>query len=444
MANNIVTVVVTQTVAAAPVTLQQTGALVSQGGTALTPGTTAFLTQESDLVVSAAKTIAAATWSANVATITTSAAHGWPLGGVFLATITGMLPAGYNGTFEITPTTTTQFTYALVTNPGSATAYGTVIPASVAELESMVTTFFANGNATGVYVLELGANSPSAGVTALVSYINNNLGVPPSGQAMGQGYRYLVPREWDALTAFENILENYDGDSALTYFHVTTTTGTYEAYAGHKCVMTWVEAPSIPSTEFSAAADFYVALNYAPSSVNKVPPNSNAFIDGVTPYPLVGNQTLLGQLKTAFVNVVGTGAQGGISNKTVSGGYMMDGNILNYWYSVDYVQLNMAQNLANEVINGSNNPVNPLFYDQNGVNRLEGRGQSTMNTAVQVGLALGPVTVSAVSFTDWVTANPETYPAGQYGGISTVFTPQGGFQTITVNVQVSNIPILGG
>ena len=47
MANNIVQVNVTQTIAPSPSTLQRTGALVTQGGTTLTPGTTQLLTQES-------------------------------------------------------------------------------------------------------------------------------------------------------------------------------------------------------------------------------------------------------------------------------------------------------------------------------------------------------------------------------------------------------------
>ena len=46
---NIVNVEVSQQVAAAPSTLQRTGAFISQGATTLTPGTVQLLTTENDL-----------------------------------------------------------------------------------------------------------------------------------------------------------------------------------------------------------------------------------------------------------------------------------------------------------------------------------------------------------------------------------------------------------
>jgi type IV pilus assembly protein PilY1 len=60
--------------------------------------------------------ISTASWSANVATITTSAAHGFAVGNQ--ASVTGVTPNGYNGTFAVTAVpSTTQFQYALTTAP---------------------------------------------------------------------------------------------------------------------------------------------------------------------------------------------------------------------------------------------------------------------------------------------------------------------------------------
>lgn len=36
--------------------------------------------------------------------------------------------------------------------------------------------------------------------------------------------------------------------------------------------------------------------------------------------------------------------------------------------------INLEMDLANEVINGSNTTVNPLYYEQNGIDRLQRRG----------------------------------------------------------------------
>jgi hypothetical protein len=303
----------------------------------------------------------------------------------------------------------------------------------VGVLTSMVTTFFAQGSGVGVYVLELGEASVATNVAALATYITANPGTI---------YRWLVPRNWDGVAAFLALLTTFNGQTARTYFHVTSTVGTYAAYTAlQKAAMVWIEAPTVGATEFSAAADFYVALNYSPSASNKVPPNAFAFLFGVTPYPIPGNNALFNSLKAAGINIVGTGAEGGISTAIAFWGTMMDKTDLSYWYSVDWVQINVQQAVTNEVINGSNNPQNPLYYDQNGINRLAGRAQATMNSGISFGLALAPAILTATSFVDYTTANPADYAAGTYNGLAVTYTPNRGFKSITFNVQVSNIPL---
>jgi hypothetical protein len=59
-----------------------------------------------------------------VATATTTAPHGLTTGDY--VTLTGFTPAAYNGSFYITVTSTTQFTYTMLTDPaGPATVIGT-------------------------------------------------------------------------------------------------------------------------------------------------------------------------------------------------------------------------------------------------------------------------------------------------------------------------------
>lgn len=58
-----------------------------------------------------------------------------------------------------------------------------------AELQTMGTTFFAQGSSVGVYVLELGTQASGvAGIEALQTWITNNPGI---------FYAYLVPASWD-------------------------------------------------------------------------------------------------------------------------------------------------------------------------------------------------------------------------------------------------------
>lgn len=457
MPNPIVTVNVSVTNPPAPNTLQQKGAFISQGATTLDEGTTQLLQSMDDLtsILTGAKALSSLAWSGGTVTATTTSAHGFPNGDTITLTIAGATPAAYNGTFPATITGATTFTYALVSDPGSETVPGTYLPEDVAELVAMATTFFAQGSNTAVSVLELGAGTAAEGITALTTYMTGN---------KNAFYAYLVPRNWADEASFVTYCGTFTADTAKQYFWVTATTGNYASFANLKSVVCWVEAPNIPLTEFSAAADFYVTLNYKPSSTNKVPPNSFAFLSGVTAYPVAGsaNQTTLTALANAGVNVVGTGAEGGLSNTLVAYGTMMDKTPFNVWYSIDNVQINLDTDLANEVISGSNNTLNPLYYDQPGINRLQTRAGSTMASEISWGLAVGQlvqtqlpiadfianynaglyasqVVVNAEPFVTYTAENPDDYAQGKYGGLTAVYTPQRGFRQIIFNLLAVNV-----
>jgi hypothetical protein len=445
MANNIVTINVSQTQAPLPSTLQQTGALISQGGTSLVSGTYQLLTQLSDLtaITATSLSIVTATWTTNVATYTTSIPHGFTTGDTIKLTTLGFTPAGYNlVNTTATITGASAFTMPITSNPGSMTVAGSYTPADVAELTAMATTFFAQGSTTSVYVLELGAGSPADGVQTLNTFIMNN---------PATFYAYLMPRGWAGETTFVTFASNFAAPTKMTYFFVTMTTGNYGNWTVTplKCVFSLVEAPTVAAaaltgtaTEFSLAAAFYKWLNYLPSPINQVTPMAFSYQYGVTAYPPVGNQALFTSLKTYGVNYIDTGAEGGITNTILKWGTTMDVREATYWYSVDWVQINIHLALANEIINGSNNPINPLYYDQQGVDRLTARAQATMNEAITDGLALSPATVVAVPFYFYVTNNPSDYRTGTYNGLAVTYTPKRGFTSITFNINVTDFIVI--
>lgn len=459
MANSIVTLNVTQTIGATPSKLQRTGVFISQGGTTLTTGSQSLLTQLSDLtsILAGSKAITTMVLATGVVTVTTTAPHGFPSGDTLPAVIAGVTPAAYNGTQTITVTGASTFTFPITGTPGAVTVQGTVTDIDVSELLAMATTFFAQGSNVAVYVLELGEGNPAQGVTALTTFMTAN---PLTF------YSYLVPREWAGEPTFLSLIASFESDTAKQYFFVTPTTSNYTNFTAlMKCVYWEVEAPTIPILEFSLAATFYVTLNYNPSSTNQVPPLCFAFVFGVTPYPLPSNSALLTAIKAAGGNYVTTGAEGGISDAMIKWGTTADGNPFNYWYSVDWMQINADQAISNAIINGSNNSLAPLYYDQQGINRLQIVVQSLAAQGVSNGLALGPVTattlapadfvtfltsgnapigviVNAVPFNTYVTQNPLDYPAGKYGGLSMAYTPARGFTSIVFNLNVSNfVPV---
>ena len=455
MSQNIVQVNVSQTVPPAPSQLQRTGALISQGGTTKAAQTLTLITQLADLtaISSTAKAITSMVLSTGVVTVTTTAPHGWTNADVIPVVIAGVTPAAYNGNVTATITGASTFTYPLGGSPGSVTVQGTVLLESEVELLSMATTFFAQGSSQSVYVLELGEGNATEGVAALTTWLTAN---------PGRIYSYLVPREWDAVSSYLTLLGNYDSTTSKTYFFTTTTTGTYTSYTAlMKACFALVEAPVIPSTEFTCAAPFWKSLSYAPSSTNRVPPIAFSYLFGVTPYPTQGNTAILQSLRTANINVVGTGSEGGISTAILLWGHVLDGNPFNYWYSAYWAQINLEQDLANEVINGSNSTLAPLYYDQNGIDRLQNRASATLGNAITYGLALGTVVttqlpasvfatnfenglyagklaINAEPFNVYTAENPNDYAIGTYGGLAAVYTPARGFEQIIFNLNLTN------
>jgi len=436
---NIVNVIVKQQVASAPSKLQQTGAFVSQGATTLAAGTYQLLTQLSDLttILKSANAISSITWASSVVTVTTTTAHGIPTGDILQGIISGVLVSGstanaYNGTYTITSTGTYTLTYALASNPGTATvvASSTFSLEDTQELLAMGTTFFAQGSTTPVYVLELGVGTPAQGVTALEAFITSST---------FKFYSYLLPQTWNTESTAVAMANQYTSTTAQTYFYVTTTLATYTTWAGIKSVLATLQTPTAPVTEFDAAAIFWTTLSYNPSASNLANPLEYSFVYGVTSYSTLTN-TQQTALLAAGVNYIYTGSQGQISNTLIEGGTFMDLNTFNYWYAVDWLAINVAISLSAAIINGSNSSTNPLYYNQAGINALQKVAQATTNNGIAFGLILSPASVGAIPFNTYVTQNPSDYAAGIYKGLSLTFVPQRGFSSITIYLTASNIP----
>lgn len=369
------------------------------------------------------------------------------------------------------------------------------------ELKDMGTTFFAQGSAVGVYVLELGtATDADAGVAALTTWLTNNPGVfyaflvpadwgdtldevgsvtitnggtgytsaptvtfsaPTSGTTAtgtatiqngvvvsvtitdpGSGYTTAPTVTFSAptsgttaagtanLVSAMNILaSDYANPNSQVYFFITDVTADASLYEPSKSAFVYVNGPTAPSTEFGTAAPFYQWLVNNPNSDNRLAPMGFRFLYGVTPWVKSSNATNINTILTAYGNLTLTGAEGGISTASLFKGTLGDGSQASAWYGMDWLQIQIKQALANLIINGSNsNP--PLLYDQAGINTLRAKAQSVANTAVTNGCVLS-ATVSAVPFSTYSTNNPSDYKAGIYNGLSCTAVFQNGFESIT-------------
>jgi hypothetical protein len=195
MANTITPTIVnlTAVVTEAPVPsqLQQSGAIISVGGTILTPGTYQYCGNMAAInaISATSYAITSLTWASSTVTATVASGILPSIGTAFTTNITNAVPSGYNGTYIATVASTTTFTYALASNPGTETTPGDFTISGSSSITYPATSFFAQGTAVGVYVLELGdITGTDAQIAALNTWIQTNPGI---------FYAYLVPAAWD-------------------------------------------------------------------------------------------------------------------------------------------------------------------------------------------------------------------------------------------------------
>lgn len=438
MSYNIVTVNVSQTIGATPSNLQQMSAVLSFGATFQEAGKPVLLTQPSDIsdLVNnpiSSLTAEAASFGSDFTLVLpfTNSINRDP-GSEVQITIQKCSPNAWNGTYlaTVVDSKTLSWTVPGSTLDGQATTVGTFSLIGSDDLVTAVDTFFAQGNSVGTYLLELGYQDdlPKNEVAALKTYMQ---------EPLKRFYAYLVPENWKANADFINLAKLYTANEAKQYFFVLEDTpddtNYVTPYAGIKSIIAMAD-DTYPVTNAAAAA-MWNLVSASPSEINKVPPMAFRYLQAVNAN--AAKASILTTMVKQNINYVDTGAEGGISNTMLVKGVTSDGNDMTYWYSVDWVQINVDMMLANAVINGSNNPINPLYYNQDGIDRLQQVAQGVFNTGVSYGLVNGQTPVNAVPFKTYVKNNPNDYGIGRYAGLSATYTPMRGFVEIIFNINVT-------
>ncbi|ECC3814916.1 hypothetical protein AIE71_03110 [Salmonella enterica subsp. enterica] len=441
MGFNIVTVNVSQTIGAIPADLQQRSAVLSFGSSLQEPGKPVLITRDkeiSELVKNAIGSLIAApvAKSSGSVNVTMTLPEGVTIGrdnaSEVKITVSGCSPDQWNGSFTATVTDNSTLTWTIADSQltGSPVTLGQFSIDGSENLVTAVNTFFAQGNSVGTYLLELGVQK--SGVSAEIAALKTWMEDP-----LKRFYAYLVPQAWDGNTDFITLAKLYTANEAKQYFFVLTKTppdtSYVSPYAGIKSIVATAD-DTYPATNAAASA-LWNFVSASPSEINKVPPMAFRYLQAVNAHK--GKNSILTTMTKQKINYVDTGAEGGISNTILVKGVTSDGNDMTYWYSVDWVQINVDMQLANTVINGSNNPINPLYYNQDGVDRLQQVAQGVFNTGVSYGLVNGKPVVNAVPFRQYIKANPNDYGIGRYAGLSASYTPMRGFVEIIFNINVT-------
>lgn len=318
-------------------------------------------------------------------------------------------------------TNLTDGSYQLITSVSDFTA---IASTASGEVYNCVNSFYQQGEGS-VYVLELGAGATLS--DALNTYIQAN---PKTF------YAYLLGASAASDSGLVTMAKNYVNQNSMTYFFLDCTYAQAQTFANIKSVATFIPSPSAVATEIDAGGAFYELINANPNSTKKLAPFAFRYMYGKTPWAEKGNAAQFARMKSLFANFIGTGAQGGVSEDILFWGYFMDGKPMSYWYAVDWVQIHLAQDLAYEIITGSNNTTNPLIYDQRGITRLQARALSTLSNGVNYGCIISSPTVAAVDFGTYIAANPTDYSTGTYNGLSATIEPMRGFEQITFYLNV--------
>ncbi len=438
----IVNLTATVTAEPTPSQLQQSGALVSVGGTTLTIGTYQYCGSLST-VISLLQTTGTGNYAELLNMATTHFAQG---NGVGLY----LLELGYNADIV----TQIQSLQTWITdNPGMFYAYLTPVDwDTLSEEVGSITVGAGTYTYTSAPTVTITAAS-GAGVTATATATINSAGQVTAITITNPGYypnqtaptatlsvatTGTAPLLTVNMANAQNVLAaNYESPTGKTYFFVTTTQSGLASYAANKAIVAMVDAPSAPSTEFTAAEAFYQLLVNNPSAATPLAPMAYRYAYGVTGWPQSGQNTAITNILSDFGNIILSGAEGGISELCLFKGTTMDGTQMSWWYGIDWFQIQVKQALAAAILNGSNNNP-PLLYDQNGINTLQKIAQNVANSAVEFGCALS-ASVTATPFGTYTTENPTNYQAGIYDGLSATVVGQNGFLTITFKLDAVQI-----
>lgn len=356
------------------------------------------------------------------------------------------MPAPASPTVTVTadsPSTLPEDTYytqiAYLNADGTIGQLSPVVTSDVtaADTDSLVVTSPSALTGATAYLVYMGTSSSAL-------YLQNSA----AGTAIGTNYTQAAPIETTTgtSTTLADLGNQLSGNTAKTFFCVNTSVTNCAAYgvmgansvwAGYKAMIAVAPSPSAQAGEFTAAAWLYNIVVNNPGAANKLAPLQYRYLFGVTPWPATGYSANLQTLANYGANWVGTGAEGGIGQNCIFKGTTSSLVQISEWYGMDWAGINTDQALANAIINGSNsNP--PLEYDQHGINTLAETAQQEIDDAIAFG-CLQSGTVSAVSFANYYQQNPGDYPQGIYNGLSCSAVGQAGFLNITFNLNVSGL-----
>ena len=305
--------------------------------------------------------------------------------------------------------------------------------------------YFGQNNAGSAIVLETtGADVPAA-VANLATYITT---------ANKRVYKYSVPNTFYNEATFATLVGTYTGLalSSSQYFssEINTTPlpsvdPIFAAFKDKRNYMGFFPSPTITEAVDGAITGILASPVYNVSATNLFTQVSNKLCNNITPNDTLPKATYidLAENNVIWVQTVAT-------QVVVAGGTYLDNTGWEYYYSSDLLQFNMENAVQQALINGANNPLQRIAYDNAGVLTLKSVIEGSVRNLVAAGGAtdfgtgldvnnviVGSGEINYIPYAIYRRDNYVNYTEGKYDAYSLAIDITRFILQVTINIQLN-------
>lgn len=302
-------------------------------------------------------------------------------------------------------------------------------PATATEFSKSIQGYFNYSGNRSVNVLELGQVSETTTLQTQATQLDT---IIKSG--LHRSYMYLIPTSFYIENSpIVSIMQEYTKETSAQYFMISTTADvTTDAVATQfknlkSCFLVYDNSDTSQNINLAGSIlGILASSKFDISGNNKASPLNFKILQGFKFNPI--NRVLLNKLTQYPANFIFNE----VGYATIGNGRYTNGDAWDYWYQWDLTQLALQQKITQLLINGVNNPVNVIRFDQQGIDIINASVKSTLSEYIQLGcintyaMALNPANntliglnnINTIDFNTYISQYPDKYQNEIYDGIS--------------------------
>lgn len=300
---------------------------------------------------------------------------------------------------------------------------------TTSEFSKSIQGYFNYSGNRSVNVLELGQVSETTTLQTQATQLDT---IIKSG--LNRSYMYLIPQSFYVENSpIVSIMQEYIKETSAQYFMISTTADvTTDAVATQfknlkSCFLVYDNTDASQNINLAGSIlGILASSKFDISGNNKASPLNFKILQGFKFNPI--NRVLLNKLTQYPANFIFNE----VGYATIGNGRYTNGDAWDYWYQWDLTQLALQQKITQLLINGVNNPVNVIRFDQQGIDIINASVKSTLSEYIQLGcintyaMALNPANntliglnnINTIDFNTYISQYPDKYQNEIYDGIS--------------------------